>query len=137
MRRTDLPYAGGLLSAALYAYWLEQRERKYHPDVTWLNVARGIALTGGWVAVRIAQGAPGGDADRGARWAWWVTLRMFIATGIPVVGWELLAQDGRAKSLLAYLRRRRDGYPAATAGKPGQGSGEHRNAPSLPRGPVD
>lgn len=126
MQRTDLPYLGGLLSAAWYAWWIEQRERKYHPDVTWVNVARGVALTGAWVAVRIAQGAPSGDANAGARWAWWVTLRMFCATGLPVVGWELIAQLRRGAVTSRYLGGNY-GNPAPTAGQPRQEPGGDRD----------
>ena len=56
--RSKLPYIGAALSASAYAWWVESRPRKYHPDVTWPNFLGGIALTGAWVAVRVAQGVP-------------------------------------------------------------------------------
>ncbi len=116
MRKTDLPYLGGFVTAALYALWLERRPLKYHPDVTWPNVTGGVALTGLWVAARIACGVPAGlTPQQAAAWAWWVTFRMFWATGVPVVAWELWAKGGRARRLVAYIREDRDGYEAPPA----------------------
>lgn len=114
-------YLGASLSAAAYAVWLEMRPRKYHPDVTWPNVTGGIVLTGAWVAVRYA-------AERRPRslwWAWWQTTAMFIATGVPVVAWELYATTERGRTLIAYMRDR-DAYPAPTAGVQGETPGQHR-----------
>ncbi len=122
MRQTDLPYLGGAVSAAAYAYWLEQRERKYHPDVTWLNVTGGVVLTGLWVAVRYAMERQ----PRPLSWAWWVVFRMFVATGIPVVAWEELARGARWRRLLNYLRGRH-GYPATTARVSSGAAGRYRN----------
>lgn len=116
-----LTYVGASLSAALYAWWIEQRERKYHPDITWLNVTGGIVLTGVWVAVRYAVER----RPRSLAWAWWQTTAMFAATGIPVVAWELLAKGDRWRTLLAYTRDR-DGNPAPTAGVQGARTGPHR-----------
>jgi hypothetical protein len=140
--REKLPYAGAALSAALYAWWVESRPQKYHPDATWPNVLGGVALTGVWVGVRYAveppdsQPAPVSTANpllraalwvlrpapRSLRWAWMVTFWMFWATGVPVVTWEELAKDGRYHALVAYLRgSHRD--QAATAGEPGGRAG--------------
>jgi hypothetical protein len=98
--RSTLPYIGASLSAALYAYWLETRPLKYHGDVVWKNVAGGIALTGAWVAVRYAIETE----PRSLAWAWWVTLRMFVATGVPVVAWEEAMKSERGRELLAIVR---------------------------------
>jgi hypothetical protein len=111
--RSTLPYVGAATSAALYAWWVESRPRKYHPDVTWPNVLGGVALTGFWVAVRYAAE----PEPRSLHWAWMVTFQMFWATGLPVVAWEELAKDGRYDALVAYLR---GGYrdQATPAGEP-------------------
>jgi hypothetical protein len=98
--RSKLPYAGAALSAALYAAWLETKPFKYHPDVVWPNVTGGIALTGAWVAVRYAIE----HEPRSLAWAWWVTLQMFVATGVPVVAWEEYARTDRGRAIIAYLR---------------------------------
>ena len=118
----SLTYIGASASAAAYAVWLELRPRKYHPDVTWPNVTAGIALTGFWVAVRFAVER----RPRPLGWAWGQMFAMFCATGAPVVAWELAAKSRRGRALLAYLRRRRNGDPAPTAGVQSESSGEHR-----------
>ena len=109
----SLTYVGAALSAAAYAAWLELRPRKYHPDVTWPNVVGGIALTGAWVAARFAVERQ----PRRLAWAWGQMLAMFCATGAPVIAWELFAKDKRGRLLLAFLRSRRHGDPAQTAGE--------------------
>jgi hypothetical protein len=112
--RSTLPYVGAATSAALYAWWVESRPRKYHPDVTWPNVLGGVALTGFWVAVRYAAE----PEPRSLHWAWMVTFQMFWATGLPVVAWEELAKDGRYRALIAYLRGEHRRDQATPAGEP-------------------
>jgi hypothetical protein len=112
MRNTRLPYVGGAISAVLYAYWLERRPLKYHPDIVWPNVAGGIILTGFWVAVRYAVERQ----PRSLRWAWLVTFKMFWATGVPVVAWEERQRLARALHLLMY-ERGRHANPAPSAGE--------------------
>lgn len=91
-------YAGAAASATLYAWWLESRPLKYHPDIVWPNVTGGIAITGAWVALGIAQGVPAGlTPQQAARWTWWLTFRMFVATGVPVVAWEMWHAGKRAQ----------------------------------------
>jgi hypothetical protein len=112
-----LPYLGGFLHAAWYAFHLERKPQKYHPNTTIGNVTKGIALTGGWVLVRLALGAPRlrtrpwrwvrSPLLRGALWCWWVTLRMFVATGVPMWAMELYKRRERWWSLFDYRRNRR------------------------------
>jgi hypothetical protein len=105
-----LPYLGAAASATLYAWWLESRPLKYHPDVTWPNVVGGVALTGFWVAVRYAMERE----PKPLRWAWMVTFKMFWATGVPIVAWEERQRLARALHLLDYLRGSH-AHPATTA----------------------
>jgi hypothetical protein len=107
----QLPYLGASISAAVYAWWVESRPRKYHPDVTWPNVLGGIVLTGAWVAVRYAvEGRP-----RSLAWAWLTTFKMFWATGIPVVAWEERQRIARAFDLVRYTREGQIHADQATA----------------------
>lgn len=112
-------YAGAIGTAAAYAYGLERTNRAYEPDFTWVTVVAGVALTGGWCAARLAYGRPvAGDAADGAWWMWWLTVRMFVATGTPVVAWQLWQARKRLHALHLYLRNRRDDEtqgPAALA----------------------
>lgn len=105
-----LTYAGAMASAALYAYWLETRPRKYHPDVTVVNVTGGVALTGAWVATEIATGLPDGLTPRqAASWSLGVMCRMFVTTATPIWAMELYQQRRRVARLLGYLWRPDDG----------------------------
>lgn len=118
MRREALPYLGATVSALGYALWLESRPLKYHPDVTWLNVAGGVALTGAWVAARFALER----GDRSPWWAWRVTALMFAATGAPVVSVEL-AQEARRLNELRHAQRSTRNAEATTARKRRGGEG--------------
>lgn len=118
MRRNALPYLGAAASALAYALWLESRPRKYHPDVTWLNVTGGVALTGAWVAARFALE----DGPRSPWWAWRVTALMFVATGAPVVSVEL-AQEARRLARLRHVQRSTRDAQATAARKRRGGDG--------------
>ena len=115
----DLPYyLGATLSSGLYALALEALgSERYEPDLTVLTVMGGVGLTGGWVALRLALAPlPAGLPDLAlAWWVWWVTFWMFVATGAPIVAWQVWQSRVRLAALLAYLRSHGHGHEANPA----------------------
>lgn len=94
-----LYYLGAALTAALYAMTLEKIGKdRYEPDFTVVTVALGVALTGGWVALRLAA-----NPNLTAWETWWLWFWMFIATGTPITGWQIWQARSRVRGLLRYL----------------------------------
>jgi hypothetical protein len=125
----DFPfYAGGLLTASLYAITLEKIGREnYEPDWTVVTVMIGVALTGGWVALRIAYAPlPALAGAALAWWVWWLMFWMFVATGTPITLWQVWQSRQRLADMVSYLLRERHGHeadpaaavPAARGGAP-------------------
>jgi hypothetical protein len=98
-------YLGAALSATIYAAILQTigRER-YEPDLTVVTVMIGVALTGGWVAIRFIGPLPVLPPDQLVWWAWQVMFWMFVATGMPVTVWQIWQARRRISRLAAYLR---------------------------------
>jgi len=102
-------YLGAALSAAIYAAILQiiGRER-YEPDFTVVTVMVGVALTGGWVAIRFIGLLPELPADQLVWWCWRVMFQMFIATGLPITTWQIWQARRRIADLASYLTRSRN-----------------------------
>jgi drug/metabolite transporter (DMT)-like permease len=99
-------YLGAAATSALYALALEKigRER-YEPDFTVVTVMVGVALTGGWVALRLALAPLPDLAGIALAWyVWWLMFWMFVSTGIPVTSWQIWQSRVRLAGLLRYLR---------------------------------
>jgi len=105
-------YLGAALSATVYAAVLQAigRER-YEPDYTVVTVMLGVALTGGWVALRLTGPLPDLSPDELVWWVWRVMFWMFVATGIPITAWQIWQARQRLMALAAYLTRSRYDYP--------------------------
>ena len=112
---SDFPYfVCAAATSALYAIALEKFGREnYEPDFTVVTVAIGVALTGGWVAARLAfaplPALPGAAL---AWWVWWLWFWMFVTTATPITLWQIWQSWGRLSAYIAYLLRRRHGHEA-------------------------
>lgn len=110
----DIPFfAGAAATSALYALALEKiGPENYEPDYTVLTVAAGVALTGGWVWLRLTCGPLPYRTDKQlVRWVWWQTLQMFVATGLPITAWQVWRHKRQVAELIEYLK---DHYVYAT-----------------------
>jgi drug/metabolite transporter (DMT)-like permease len=97
-------YAGAAATAALYAIALEKIGREnYEPDFTVVTVALGVALTGGWVALRFTGPLPDLPPQALVWWAWRVVFWMFVATGLPITSWQIWQARRRIRQLAIYI----------------------------------
>lgn len=110
-------YVGAAASAAIYAAILERIGREnYEPDYTVVTVMIGVALTGGWVALRLLAPLPDLPPQALAWWVWRLMFWMFVATGLPITLWQVWQARRRLQALAAYLIGVRHGHetdPAA------------------------
>jgi len=111
-------YVLAAFSASLYALILQFVGREtYEPDFTVVTVMIGVAITGGWVAVRFIGPIPDLPPAELVWWAWRVMFWMFVATGLPVVVWQIWQARQRLTALAAYLTSRsRHDYPTDPTG---------------------
>lgn len=106
----DFPYfLGAALSSSLLAVGLERWGREhYEPDGTIGLVYVGVAMTGGWVALRLAFAPlPALAGAEMAWWTWWLVFWMFWATGLPITAWQFWQARQRLAAAIDYLRERR------------------------------
>ena len=106
-------YVLAAFSASIYALILQFVGREtYEPDFTVVTVMLGVALTGGWVAVRFIGPIPDLPPDQLVWWCWRVMFWMFVATGLPITVWQIWQARQRLIALAAYLTRSsRHDYP--------------------------
>jgi len=106
-------HLGAAATSALYALALEKiGPDRYEPDYTVLTVAAGVALTGGWVWVRLTCGPlPVTTSKQLVRWVWGQTVQMFVATGLPITAWQVWRHQKQVAELIEYLK---DHYVYAT-----------------------
>lgn len=105
----DIPFLlGASLTSALLAGGLHLAGRKtYEPNGTIWLIYVGVALTGLWVALRIAYAPlPALAGQAMAWWTWWLTFRMFCAMAWPVTAWQLWLKRVRIRRQFAYLTMR-------------------------------
>ena len=100
-------YLGAAATSTLYALVLEAIGKEhYEPDYTVVTVAAGVALTGGWVALRLALAPlPNLQGRALAWWVWRQVLWMFVATGSPITIWQVWQSRQRIVGLLDYQVR--------------------------------
>lgn len=101
-------HLGAAATSALYALALEKiGPDRYEPDYTVLTVAAGVALTGGWVWVRLTCGPlPVTTSKQLVRWVWGQTVQMFVATGLPITAWQVWRHQKQVAELIEYLKDR-------------------------------
>ena len=99
-------HLGAAATSALYALALEKiGPDRYEPDYTVLTVAAGVALTGGWVWVRLTCGPlPVTTSKQLVRWVWGQTVQMFVATGLPITAWQVWRHQKQVAELIEYLK---------------------------------
>lgn len=99
-------YVGAAISSGLYAVFLEWLGKALEPDWIWFEVFIGVVLTGAWVGALIRWGdVP--VALPPMELAWWVCWRwifMFIATGGPIIAWQIGQMRERLLDALRYAR---------------------------------
>lgn len=103
-----LSYLLQIVLAAAYAWFLEKivtRER-YERSKTWMTVVGGVAMTGLIAGARLAWFAlpPFSNASVAVWWAWWYFVISFAASGIPIIYWQVMIQDGRQREIIEYLK---------------------------------
>ena len=97
-------YVGAAATSTLYALVLERiGKERYEPDLTVLTVMGGVALTGGWVALRLTAPVPMLGRMALVWWVWRVWFWMFVATGVPINLWQVWQARQRIAGLIAYL----------------------------------
>ena len=102
-------YRGLFLVSCLYALLLELLQRRYEPDLTWLTIVIGVAYTGVGVALRLRHGSIPfvGPLDL-VWWEWWLWFWSFVASGTPIILWQLWQARLRIQAVIAYLLTRRE-----------------------------
>lgn len=107
MQADIVTYVVQFFAAILYAIVLEQVfKRRYEPDYTWVTVVWGNAQVGGIIAVRLLL-APLpllADSDL-AWWGWGLWFWSFVASGLPIVFWQVIIQHRRHLDLMAFVGR--------------------------------
>lgn len=103
-----LSYLAQIVLAAVYAWFLEKvitRER-YERDKTYLTVIWGVFQTGMIAAARLAwfELPPLASAPLAVWWAWWYFVLSFVASGAPVIYWQVMLQGGRQREIIEYLK---------------------------------
>lgn len=102
-------YLGAAASSAVYCLILELLNKRLEPDFTWVEVVIGVALTGCWIAARGTLGdLPDVTGDAMFWWTCWLWVYMFLATGLPVVAWQIWQMWSRSKEALRYAVSRRN-----------------------------
>ncbi|KAB8140735.1 hypothetical protein F8S13_22270 [Chloroflexia bacterium SDU3-3] len=99
-----LLYLALALLASAYAALLQRIQRLYDPDFTWLTVVVGVGFTLAGVALRLVVG--GLPPLSGKALAWWVVGRYagaFLASGLPIIGWQLWQLRRRLADIIRYL----------------------------------
>lgn len=104
-----IAYGALMLASTLYSVWLESLKKAYEPDWTWATVMGGIALTGGFVALRLALHLPTLPPSQMAWWVWWAWFWGFVWSGIPIIVWQIWQARTRIRSYVAYLREGQNG----------------------------
>lgn len=96
---TAMSLGVAVLLSTLYAVYLKARKGDYSPRYTWLTVVIGVGGTGLIIAARLflLPLPPFTDAHATLVWAWWMCLFHFIATGTPIIIWQL-TQDNVARA---------------------------------------
>lgn len=95
-------YAGQLLAGTLYALFLEFVLRRHYElsGYTWATVAWGVMQTGLFVAARLLLAPlPALETDALAWWSWWLWTGSFIASGTPVIIWQLIVHARNVREL--------------------------------------
>jgi hypothetical protein len=102
-------YGAQFLAAIAFALVCEYllKRRFEEAGYTWALATVGIAQVGLIVAARLAL-APvppltGADA---AWWTWWTVFWSFLASALPIWGWQLWLMHARTKDLLGFTSRR-------------------------------
>lgn len=97
-------YAVQFFAAILYAIVLEQVfKRRYEPDYTWVTVVWGNAQVGGIIAARLLLAPPpAGDL---VWWGWGLWFWSFVASGLPIIFWQVIIQHRRHHDLMAFVGR--------------------------------
>lgn len=125
-------YTGLFLLSCLYALLLEWSGKAYEPDYTWLTVTIGVSYTGAGVALRLWLGPlPFAGPAELVWWTWRLWACSFVASGTPIILWQLWQARRRLAEVIDYATKRGDRgelYPAALAekqrsGEAGDGSG--------------
>lgn len=98
-----IAYGGLILTASLYSIFLESLKKAYEPNWTWLTVLGGIALTGGFVALRLTLQLPALSGAAMAWWVWGVWFWAFVWSGIPIITWQLWQARKRLWKRIQYM----------------------------------
>jgi hypothetical protein len=90
-----LLYVAQFAVASLYAYVLEVTlQRRYEPRGTWMTVVVGTALVGLLVAARLALAPLPTITGEGMAWyVWWIVTYSFVASGSPIIIWQLALRN--------------------------------------------
>jgi drug/metabolite transporter (DMT)-like permease len=90
-----LVLVGAMAASAVYAAALQKLHHRYSPDFTWLTVVGGNGLIGAALAVFCALGR--------IPWAaLWLLIALNVATGIPIITWQM----GQAQARKSRLQQR-------------------------------
>lgn len=100
-------YVIQFLAAALYAVALEQVfHRRYEPDYTWVTVVWGNAQVGLLIAARLLLAPPPAlEPAALAWWGWGLWFWSFVASGLPIVFWQVVIQRRRHVDLMNFVDR--------------------------------